>query len=224
MDPNTKISWSRISWYYHFHCVSEANAWAWAHASSMVMWFNQQVVTDLCSLLNLVWWKTTFDGRRPLFEYGLCGWRPLMEGSLKVMGLVHLSIWGRLHSWGCLNVWCRIHFRKMTFRERRPLMDDKEIDAASKRSMLVKFRVQHWNPGEILTNFDVNNHFVASKLTELDRKNEIWRCSTWASDPDAAGCQNWCLQTLPPSIWILQQFGCCLQPLVEVNQANIYAQ
>ena len=40
-------------------------------------------------------------------------------------------------------------------------MDDKEIDAASKRSMLVKFRVQHWNPGEILTNFDVNNHFVA---------------------------------------------------------------
>jgi len=57
-------------------------------------------------------------------------------------------------------------------------MDDKEIDAASKRSMLVKFRVQHWNPGEILTNFDVNNHFVASKLTELDRKNEIWRCST----------------------------------------------
>ena len=32
---------------YHFHCVSEANAWAWAHALSMVTWFNQQIVTDL---------------------------------------------------------------------------------------------------------------------------------------------------------------------------------
>ena len=30
---------------YHFHCVSEANAWAWAHALSMVTWFNQQIVT-----------------------------------------------------------------------------------------------------------------------------------------------------------------------------------
>ena len=32
---------------YHFHCMSEANAWAWAHALSMVTWFNQQIVTDL---------------------------------------------------------------------------------------------------------------------------------------------------------------------------------
>ena len=46
---------------YHFHCVSAANAWASAHALSMVMWFNQQIVTDLCSLLNIfcsAWLRT----------------------------------------------------------------------------------------------------------------------------------------------------------------------
>ena len=69
------------------------------------------------------------------------------------------------------------------------------MDAASKRSMLVKFWIQHWNPGEILTNFHVNSYFVAWKLTELDRKNEIWRCSMWASDSDAAVIQR-CRGTL----------------------------
>ena len=46
---------------YHFHCVSAANAWASAHALSMVMWFNQQIVTDLRSLLNIfcsAWLRT----------------------------------------------------------------------------------------------------------------------------------------------------------------------
>ena len=35
--------------YHHFHCVSEANAWASAHALSMVMWFNQQVIDKVGS-------------------------------------------------------------------------------------------------------------------------------------------------------------------------------
>ena len=71
----------------------------------------------------------------------------------------------------------------------------KEMVAASKRSILVKLWIQHWNPGEILTNFHVNGYFVTWKLTELDRKNEIWRCSMWASDPDAAVIQR-CRGTL----------------------------
>jgi len=28
----------------HFHCVSEANAWASAHALSMVTWYHQNIV------------------------------------------------------------------------------------------------------------------------------------------------------------------------------------
>ena len=95
-------------------------------------------------------------------------WVYVVSGYFKIRVLVYLSRWSLSSIFCCRKAW------------------GKEMDAASKRSMLDQFWIQHWNPGEILTNFHVNSYFVAWKLTELDRKNEIWRCSMWASDPDAA--------------------------------------
>ena len=41
-----ELGWEEAKRY--FHCVSEANAWASAHALSMVMWYNQKIVVDQC--------------------------------------------------------------------------------------------------------------------------------------------------------------------------------
>ena len=121
-------------------------------------------------------------GRRPLMEdhlwwLTLLLWMYVVSGYFKIVVLVYLSRWSRSSIFCCRNAW------------------GKEMDAASKRSMLGKFWIQHWIPGEILTDFHVNSYSVAWKLTELDRKNLIWRCSMWASDPDAAVIQR-CRGTL----------------------------
>ena len=202
MDPNTKISWSRISWYYHFHCVSEANAWASAHALSMVMWFNQQIVTDLCSLLYLIRWKMTFDGRWPLSQDGLYGWRPLMEGSFKMMVSVHLFS-GRLHFWGCPNVWCRIHSWKMTSME-----DDLwwKTTFDGRRPWMVHLT--------FVSVCRFMSYFVPWKLTELDGKKRdlaLLYVSEW---PRRCGLSKLMLTNTPAihinstTVWLLFIASC----------------
>ena len=127
-------------------------------------WWSCSIFLRSPSFLRLSYCLTSYSsleddlyGRRPLTEdrlwwFTLLLWMCVVSGYFKIVVLVHLSRWSYSSIFCCRNAW------------------GKEMAAASKRSMLGEFWIQHWNPGEILTNFHVNSYFVAWKLTELDRK------------------------------------------------------